>query len=301
MVTDRHSRAFDQATAKELAPRLLSKIIGLVVLLISFAGLVASRAQAQNESTTWELRVCADSNRMPFSNKEQQGFENRIISLIAQDLHAKLTYFWLNPPTFRESFQDILSFRHDKCDIFLDVGDGEAPFLTSLAYYQSTYVFVYRADASFNTKSLSLNDPVLRKLSIGVLSSSAPDVALLSRDFRNNGDLRYEAPTSSSPTPLLDDVAQGKIDMAIISGPVAGYYAKTHDVKLKIVPVTPQVDASGTPMVFAVCFGLRQGDTDLRDLINRALADKWDDIQKVLKDYNIPLLPLPKPVISVGG
>jgi quinoprotein dehydrogenase-associated probable ABC transporter substrate-binding protein len=282
--------------------KLASKFIGLVFfLLMGSVGLVLSHAQAQSNPTTWELRVCADQNDLPYSNEQEQGFENRIISLLTQDLHAKLTYLWLQLPKLHGSIQPLRSLRQDKCDLVLEVGDGEAPYLTTLAYYQSTYVFAYRADASFDTKSLSFDDPVLRNLSIGVLSSSVPDVALLSRGFRTKGNLHYEAPTLSSPTPLLDDVAQGKIDMAIVWGPVAGYYAKTHDVKLKIVPVTPQVGTSGISMVYSFSFGLRHGDTELRDLLDKAIADKWDGIQKVLKDYNIPVVPLPKPVLSIGG
>lgn len=290
-----------RARVKVRESRPVIKFTILTALVIGVFGFVLPPGWAQSESPTWELRVCAYPNNMPFSNKEQQGFGNRIMSLIAHDLHAKLTYFWLNLPILYEPFRDTLPLIQGECDLVLNVGDGQAPYLTTLAYFQSTFVFVYRADAPFASMSLSLDDPELRELSIGVLSSSVPDAALLSRGFRTKGHLRYEVPTFSSPTPLLDDVTQGKINMAIVWGPIAGYYAKTHDVKLKLVPVTPQVDTSGVSMIYADSMGLRQGDEDLRDLINEALADKWDEIQKVLKEYNVPTIPLPKPIISIGG
>jgi quinoprotein dehydrogenase-associated probable ABC transporter substrate-binding protein len=272
----------------------------MTALVIGFFGFALSHGWAQSEPTTWALRVCANRNNMPFSNEKQQGFENRIISLIAQDLHAKLSYLWLNPIS-GESFQNTLSLERGKCDLVLSVGDGQDPYLTTLAYYQSTFVFVYRAGASFDTQSLSLDDPALRDLSIGVLSASIPHTALLSRESKAKDHLPYEVTIFGSPTPLLDEVAQGRIDMAIVWGPIAGYYVKMHSAKLKIVPVTPQVDASGVSMVYSFAMGLRQGDTDLRDLVNKALADKWGDILKVLKDYNIPVVPLPQPASSVGG
>ena len=41
------------------------------------------------------LRVCADPNNLPFSNRRQEGFETRLAAMLAADLHRPLRYVWL--------------------------------------------------------------------------------------------------------------------------------------------------------------------------------------------------------------
>jgi quinoprotein dehydrogenase-associated probable ABC transporter substrate-binding protein len=268
------------------------------VVLAGLLGFVSVGALAQGSATTWTLRVCAAKDNLPYSNEQQQGFENKIISLLAQDLHAKLSYLWL--PKLQVAKQNLLLLNEDKCDVFLNVGGDSTDFLLTLAYYQTTYFFVYRTDAPF--KITSLNNAVLKKLHIGVVTVSPPAIALGARGITDN--VHHYSPVSNDPaSQMVDDVVNKKLDVAVIFGPLAGYSAKQQkaESELEFVPVTPQVGPSGLSMVYPTSMGLRQGDTNLRDLLNQALADKWDDIQKVLKSYNIPLLPLPKPVISTGG
>src|SRR5438105_5045568 len=41
------------------------------------------------------LRVCADPNNLPFSNRNHEGFEDKIADLIARELKMPLEYAWL--------------------------------------------------------------------------------------------------------------------------------------------------------------------------------------------------------------
>src|ERR671927_5035 len=41
-----------------------------------------------------ELRVCADPNNLPFSKADGSGFENKIASILADQLGADLSYTW---------------------------------------------------------------------------------------------------------------------------------------------------------------------------------------------------------------
>lgn len=269
------------------------------VALAGFFGFTSFGALAQDNktSTTWELRVCAGGDNLPYSNKEQQGFENHIATLLAQDLHAKLSYLWL--PKLQNSDRDLLLLREGKCDLFLDDSNLSDPYLETLAYYQSTYFFVYRADAPF--KVTSFDDAVLEKLRIGVGKMSPPDPVLAARGLVDNLHHYNGVLPGNSAESMIADVVNGKLDLAVVWGPTAAYYAPKQLVKLKLVPVAPQVTTSGLSMVYATSMALRVGDTELRDLLNQALADKWEEIQKVLEEHNIPTLPLPKPVISVSG
>src|SRR5438309_11169606 len=67
--------------------RIILAVLGLIGI-----GLACERATAAPKTS--ELKVCSDPNNLPFSNQQQQGFENKIANLVAQDLNAKLSYTW---------------------------------------------------------------------------------------------------------------------------------------------------------------------------------------------------------------
>ncbi len=256
-------------------------------------------AWSSAQETDFELRVCSDPNNLPYSNRAEEGFENRIASIIADELNAELTYVWYaaRQLLIREVF------REGECDLIMGLQDGNPLATTTLSYYQSTYVFVYRKDAPF--KIGSLDDPILAKLKIGVQvppgdgSGLPPTEALIAKGYRNfegfslAGDYSRPAPLR----PIIDAVAKGTVDVAIVWGPIGGYFASEEKVPLEVVPVTPQVVAVPTflPMVIPISMAVRQGDEDFADLLDRAIIARWEDIQGVLEDFHIPLVPLEKP------
>jgi cytochrome c1 len=68
---------------------LCGRALALLLALVALAG-VPVRAEEQAHV----LRVCADPNDLPLSNDREQGFENRIVRLIAADLDMALEYTW---------------------------------------------------------------------------------------------------------------------------------------------------------------------------------------------------------------
>lgn len=244
---------------------------------------------------TWDLVVCAAKDYAPYSNQEEQGFENQMMTLLAQDLDAHLTYVWL--PHIQVFSQNQRLLNEGKCDLLLDVGDNSDDFLTTIPYLQTTYYFVTRSDAAVQIESF--DDEALRSLRIGVVTASPPDEALGLRGMRNN--VRHYITQPNSPAPqMIADLTAGEIDLAVIYGPDAGPLVQRND-QLQMVPVAPQVELSGLLMVYQTTMGMRKDDTDLRDLLNDALAHKWDEIQDALDATGIPVLPLPRPVTTVGG
>jgi len=246
----------------------------------------------------WEMRVCADPNNLPYSNRQEEGFENRIAEILADELRAELSYVWY--PQRQLQVREV--FREGACDLVMGVADGHPLFLTTLPYYQSTYVFVYREDSPFEIDSL--DDPDLRGLSIGVQvpggegSAIPPVQALANRGLAENfvgfsifGDYNQPNPLE----PIVGAVAEGEVDVAVVWGPIAGYFAQKQAVPLKLVPVTPPIEPPFLPMVFSISIGLRLGDEDFRDVLDRALAARWDEIQAVLDEFGVPRLPLPNP------
>ena len=237
------------------------------------------------------LRVCADPNNLPFSNQRGEGFENKIAELLAHDLGERVEYTWWAQR--RGFFRNTL--KSGMCDVVVGVPSGFEMALTTKPYYRSSYVFLSRKDRHLNLTSL--DDPRLRKLRVGVqiigndMTNAPPAHALTRRNIVENvrgytlyGD--YSQP--NPPARIVDAVAKGDIDLAIVWGPLAGYFAKQSHVSMDVVPVTPQIDQPFLPFVFDISMGVRRGDQDLRGQLEQVMEQRRADIDRILEDYKVP-------------
>jgi mxaJ protein len=167
--------------------------------------------------------------------------------------------------------------------------------LTTAPYYRSTYVFVSRKDRHLEISSL--DDPRLRTLKVGVqmvgddFSNSPPAHALTNRGiitdvkgFSVYGD--YAKP--NPPARIVEAVERGDVDVAIVWGPLAGYFARISRVPLSIVGVSPQIDQSYLPFVFDIAMGVRRGDNELRDQIESVIEKRRAEIDHILAEYGVP-------------
>jgi quinoprotein dehydrogenase-associated probable ABC transporter substrate-binding protein len=272
--------------------------IGGAVLLAAMTGahpLAARPAEgAPAARTEHVLRVCADPNNMPFSNRAGEGFENRIAELIARDLGDSVTYAWWPPR--RGWVRNTL--RAGTCDVAIGVPSGYDLVETTRPYYRSTYVFVSRADRHLALGSL--DDPRLRAWKIGLhfigddYTNPPPAHALGERGIVRNvvgysiyGD--YREP--NTPARLIDAVAKGDVDIAIAWGPLAGYFAKHEPVPLAVAPVRPMRDArSGMVFAFPIALGVRKGDAARRDTLQRVLDRERPAIARILAEYGVPVV-----------
>ncbi|HKG46420.1 MAG TPA: substrate-binding domain-containing protein [Pyrinomonadaceae bacterium] len=237
------------------------------------------------------LRVCADPNNLPFSNQRGEGFENKIAELLAQDLGERVEYTWWAQR--RGFFRNTL--KAGMCDVVIGVPAGFEMALTTKPYYRSTYVFLSRKDRHLNVKSFE--DPVLRSLRIGVQiigddhSNTPPAHALTRRNIVDNvkgftlyGDYSQHDP----PARIVEAVSKGDIDLAIVWGPLAGYFAKRSRVALDVVPVSPQIDQPFLPFVFDIAMGVRRSDQELRDQLDEFLEKRRPEIERLLEEYRVP-------------
>lgn len=269
-----------------------------LVLVAASALLAASaaRTHAQSKGEKKEFRVCADPNNLPFSNQREEGFENRIAELIAAELNAEVRYTWW--PQRRGFIRNTL--RRGFCDVVMGVPSTYELVLATKPYYRSTYVFVYPKDKGLNVRSF--DDPILRTVKIGVhvigedYANSPPAHALGTRKIVENvvgysvyGDYDEENP----PAEIVDAVASGEVDMAIVWGPIAGYFAKRQPVELELVPVSPSIDLPFLPFVYDMSIGVRRIDEALKEQLEEILERKQDEIRKILLDYGVPLLEKP--------
>ena len=237
-----------------------------------------------------ELRVCADPNNLPFSNSAGEGFENRIVDLLAQDLGAQVSYTWWAQ---RRGFVRN-TLKSGLCDLIPGVAAGMESLRTTAPYYRSTYVFVTREGGP--TVS-SFDDPVLRDVTIGVQLvgddgfNTPPAHALSRRGMVENvrgyalyGD--YSRP--NPPARIVDAVASGEVALAVVWGPLAGYFAKREGAALRLSPVQPQIDGPRLPMVFDISMGVRKEDEALRQEIDDALQRRRSEIAAILAEYDVP-------------
>jgi mxaJ protein len=239
-----------------------------------------------------ELRVCADPNNLPFSNSAGQGFENRIAEIVAADLGAKLTYTWWAQ---RRGFVRH-TLKAGLCDLVPGTPANLEMLRTTTPYYRSSYVFISRQDGPDVS---SFNDPRLRELRIGVQligddGANSPPVQALGRrgivghlvGYPVYGD--YSAP--NPPARIVEAVASGEIDLAVVWGPLAGDFAQKQKVPLRITPVAPRIDGPQLPMIYDISMGVRREDDALRGDVNNALARHKAEIDALLAQYGVPRL-----------
>jgi mxaJ protein len=239
------------------------------------------------------LRVCADPNNLPFSNQAEEGFENRIARLIAADLGVEVRYTWWAQ---RRGFVRH-TLRAGECDLIPGVPAEFDPVATTAPYYSSSYVFVTRRDLEPAIESI--DDPRLRRLRIGVhligddYANPPPVTALARRGIVRNvagysiyGDYRDPNP----PARLVEAVARGDVDVAIVWGPLGGYFATREGPPLRVTRTRESGDGPEVPFIFAISMGVRPEDSLFLRQIESILARRRIQVRRILEEYGVPLV-----------
>lgn len=236
------------------------------------------------------LRVCSDPDNMPFSDAKGQGFENRIVEIVAKDLGREVTYAW--GAQYRGFLRRTLF--EGRCDLVAGIGPGAPRIATTRPYFRSAYVVVHPQGASAPG---SFDDPALKQARIGLHAvglegaNTPPAMALARRGlgprivgFTVWGEV--ENPQGQ----LVDAVADRKVDLAYAWGPSAGYFARRRG--LAMTPVTEDAAEPEARFVFDIVMAVRAQDTGLLAEVQGALDRRKAEIDAVLADYGVPLLPL---------
>jgi mxaJ protein len=263
-------------------------------VLLAAALVVVAGLPAQAQTQAGELRVCADPNNLPFSNDKGEGFENKVVALIAHDRGAAVKYTWWAQ---RRGFVRN-TLKAKECDLWPGIASGVDLVTTTRPYYRSTYVFVTRTDRELAISSF--DDPRLRQLTIGVqmigndAMNPPPAHALARRGIVDNvrgymlyGDYKRPNP----PAAIVDAVAKGTIDVAVVWGPLAGYFADKEPVPLTVTAVEPAFDGPQFPMAYDIAMGVRKGDAAFRRAIDAELDRNRAAIAAILAAYHVPLAP----------
>jgi len=247
-----------------------------------------------------DLRVCADPNNLPFSKADGSGFENKIAAVLSHELGAELSYTWLAQR--RGFLRNTLNA--GTCDVVMGYAAGIPMVRTTRPYYRTSYMFVRRVG---DPPVHSFDDPLLRTARIGVElvgadGANTPPVHDLARrgiienvrGYMIYGDYRSIVPQS----PILAAVANGDIDIAIVWGPIAGYFASRQARPLAIYPISFDPSALDLPMTFDIAVAVRKGDDSLAEELDQAIARRRTEIDAILASYGVPRADGLKPAVA---
>ena len=264
-------------------------------------GFPAQVAQAQASPPAGEervLRVCEDPNNLPFSNRAGEGFENKIAELLARELGWTLEYTWF--PQRMGFIRNTLRARDPgsnrfKCDLVMGVPAGFELASTTKPYYRSTYALVYvkgkGLDGVTAPEGLLKVDPAkLKSLKLGVFGQSPAADWLLKHGLFDQV-VSYQ-PQSGDPERypgeiVEKDLVSGKVDIAFVWGPIAGYFAKIPGAELAVVPFEPSAEIQ---FDCRIAMGVRFGEREWKDRIERLIEANRLRIQAILAAYGVPQL-----------
>jgi len=263
----------------------LSAVLAIGVVALSA---VPSNAQAA-------LRVCADPGNMPLSNNRGEGLENKLAEVLARGMGASVQYYY-RPSIERGLTRTTLDA--DQCDVMLDMPVDADDVLTTTALYRTTYVLAWRSDRHLDIRSL--DDPQLKKLKVGVYETSAIREALSDHGvthlevhyLSHNADLVPE----NQPSYQLQQVVDGKLDVAAAWGPFAGYYKVVKQAPLTLQPANLMDNA--VPLEFDMALAVRRGDHALQQQLNKVMQEQHEALRAVLVEFGVPLVKCDTCIVS---
>ena len=269
----------------------------LIVASLTLPGILS--AQIDDEY----LKVCADPYMLPFSNKDGEGYENKIAELFAEKLGRKLKYSFFPQRigfirnTLKAESEEGLGY---KCDLVISVPENFELAATTDPYFTSAYVLVYAKGRKLDsiTEPSQLDAFVNEqgnKVRMGLADRGPAQLWV----FHNNliGTIvPYQAqpgdPKVNPGKQFIDDIVSGDIDAAIVWGPTAGYYAKQYADKAELILLPLQDDPSKPEMRFTYSFSMavRYGENEWKDKINQLIRDNKVQIKEILTSYGVPLV-----------
>lgn len=234
------------------------------------------------------LRVCADPSNMPFTDESGKGFENRLAELVAEKTGRKsVAYTWF--PMATGFVRNTLGA--NRCDIIMGYAQGDELVQNTNAYYRSTYVMVFKKGSGFDGVE-TIEDPKLVGKRIGIVGGTPPSTNMAAAGLMKTAknyplmvDTRF-APSMAEV--MIKDMLDGVIDVAVLWGPMAGYYARESGADLTIVPLVKE--KTGSRMMYRITMGVRPSDQEWKRTLNQVIKENQGEINKILLEYNVPLI-----------
>ncbi len=271
--------------------------VGAAILALAAAAAMPALAQDKPAERT-AFRVCQDPNNLPFSNTAGEGIENRIAQVFAKALNLPVTYYSF--PQRLAFIRNTLRFKLPgedyPCDIVMGVPAGYDQVSVTKPYYRSTYALVFPKGRGLDQVAsgedfLKLDAGKLRALRIGIYDRSPASDWLARHQLVDNG-VPYQimnADPAQYPGEIIEkDLAQGKIDAAIVWGPIAGYFAQR--VKTPALQVVPLKSEPGVKFDFQMAMGVRYGEREWKQQIEGLIESQRPQIQAILQEFGVPVV-----------
>jgi quinoprotein dehydrogenase-associated probable ABC transporter substrate-binding protein len=232
------------------------------------------------------LRVCADPRNLPFSNDKGEGFENKLVELLAQKLNRKLAYTWY--PQSVGFVRNTLGAH--RCDVIPGFPQGDDLVQSTNPYYRTAYAFVVRPGDGLDDLD-TLADSRLKTKRIGIVAGTPPATYLAVNGLLTKAKpypLVVDTRVDSSAAAMLGDLTSGEIDVALLWGPMAGYYARLASPQMRVTLLTKE--SSGPQLAYRIAMGVRPTDQNWKRLLNRLIAENRAEINRLLIGFGVPLL-----------
>jgi quinoprotein dehydrogenase-associated probable ABC transporter substrate-binding protein len=268
--------------------------LGLATLCMVVVAMPVERPHAQGAGLDAEfelvdakvLRVCADPNNLPFSNEKGEGFENKIAELLAMKLDKKLAYVWYPQST---GFVRNTLGAH-RCDLIPGFPQGDELVQSTNPYYRTAYALVVKPGTGLDDLD-RLTDPRLKEKRIGIVAGTPPATYLAVNGLMPKAKpypLVIDTRVDSSAQAMMRDLASGEIDVGVLWGPIAGYFAKQANPPARVVVLLKET--GGPQLAFRIAMGVRASDQNWKRQLNRLIADNQTDINRLLLGFGVPLL-----------
>jgi quinoprotein dehydrogenase-associated probable ABC transporter substrate-binding protein len=253
---------------------------------------------AQDAPPRTALRVCQDPNNMPFSNQKGEGLENRMAELFGKALGLPVTYYSFPQRLafIRNTLRYKLPGEDYRCDIVMGVPVGYDQVSVTKPIYRSTYALVFASGKGLDgVKSaadfLALPREQLKRLRIGIYDRS-PASDWLSRHGLVEQGVPYpimNPDPEQYPGEIIEkDLAAGKLDVAIVWGPIGGYFAQR--VKTPALAVVPMKSEAGVRFDYQMALGVRYGEREWKQQVEALIESQREGIQAILKEFGVPVV-----------
>jgi quinoprotein dehydrogenase-associated probable ABC transporter substrate-binding protein len=268
--------------------------LGAALLCAAALALVGERLRAQGVGLDAEfelvdpkvLRVCADPSNLPFSNEKGEGFENKVMELMAAKLGKKLAYVFY--PQATGFVRNTLGAR--RCDVIPGFPQGDELAQTTNPYYRTAYALVIKPGTGLDDL-VSLGEPRLKEKRIGIVAGTPPATYLAVNGLMLKAKpypLVVDTRVDSVAQAMMRDLASGEIDVGVLWGPMAGYYAKQAKEPMRVALLLKET--GGPQLAFRIAMGVRAADQNWKRQLNKLIADNQADINRVLLGFGVPLL-----------
>jgi quinoprotein dehydrogenase-associated probable ABC transporter substrate-binding protein len=232
------------------------------------------------------FRACADPHNLPFSNEQGEGFENKLAAMLAKKLGKRVGYFWYPQATgFVRN-----SLGAHRCDVIMGFPQGDDLVQNTNPYYRTAYALIFKAGSDLDGVG-SLSDPRLKQKRIGVVAGTPPATYLAANGLLTRTKpyaLMVDTRVESSAEAMTTDLKAGEIDIGVLWGPMAGYFARQTNPPIQVVPLLKET--GGPRLVFRIGMGVRASDQNWKRELNRLIQENQAEISKLLLSYGVPLL-----------